>query len=242
MKTILIFSAPEFRNGYDVKLAVIADSAASDELLRRLAPAHLTDNLLRDSIAGMRKQWPLLFEQLRAGAVIGMHGSARRFGLGVRYAVWGTALVDVSREDWLAAAEVIIEAVHDRDRLDAYRRIGKQYAYQAFQVSPQPQQLAVSLSRELTARLRRASEPGLEHEAILDDLTTLGHPFWLWDDGGDGEAWEGDYAYAPPEAGAPSRRISLGMRIGYGPRKSTSEVTVEIWVSTADGPPGFPAE
>lgn len=242
LDTILTFSDPRFRDGYDVKSAVLIDSKAVDEVYRQLAPDSLHDNLLRDTIAAMRKQWPVLLEELRAGAVIGMHGSVRRFGPQVRYAIWRTGLVDVPRDEWLAAAKVIVDAVHDRDRLLAYRRIGKQYAYQAFQSNSQPEQLAESLSRDLTLRLRQAGDNHNEVDLIVDDLTALGHPLFLWDDRHGGSAWEGYYAYAEPEPGEPKRRVNLQMTVAYG-REGRDEAVVEIRVmDAAERPPGFPAE
>ena len=240
---ILTYCDPRFREGYDVKDAVIVDADRRLEADRQFRADSVNDDLMRDSIAAMNNRWPTLNEELRSGAVTGLHGSPRRFGPEVRYYVWRSNPVEISRDEWLASAAVLINAAHDRARLSAFRNVGKHHSYAAFQSSADPERLATSLAAELTDRLCRADDASVECSRMIDDLNTLGHPFYLWDEGEGHGGWVGYYAYAPPPPGG-RHRFSLWMEVSFDNDEAPvrrARVIVQIRAAS-EVPPGFPAD
>ncbi len=242
LERIFTFCRPDFRDGYDVQFAVMAAERSVEPTRRRFGGNFLCDDLFRDTIAAMNQRWPVLIAELRAGLVFGRHGSSRRFGPDVRYYLWDDEANEVDREGWLSSAASAIEVQHDRARLSAYRNIGKDFSYAAFQSSLRPDELASSLSAALTRSLCLAEDGSTAHRRLLDDLSAIGHPFNLWDDGDGKNGWGGFYSYVPQTPGDPPRAVTLAMEIEYvGEASPPRHAEVRVYVTGAsDGAPGFP--
>ncbi len=76
--------------------------------------------------------------------------------------------------------------------------LSQDFSRDAFEKHAHPSSLSAELADLLTQRLRAASDPAAEAQAILDDLKAIGHALWSWDESADFMTYGDDYMRPGP--------------------------------------------